>query len=218
MTIFFNIPQANAQAHDGEDDRFIGPGEDINLTQLDPALRHVRLGVGWDANAFDAEAMDLDVSLFLLNIKDQTRVDEDFVFYNNLEVLDGAVKHQGDSRTGAGDGDDETILIDLQGVPFDIVRILVVMTIYQSYEKEQSLSMVRGAYIRFVNEENQYEFFRYNLDDQLKDRQEGGMMIAALDREEGPKWHFRSLAEYAAGGLPDLATRHGIIVKEKQTT
>lgn len=198
-----------------EEDRFVSLGDDINITAKDPTMKHVMLGVGWDSNAFDAEAVDLDVSVFLLDKNDQTRIDEDFIFYNNEEALEGAIKHGGDSRTGAGAGDDESVIVDLQGVPYDILRILVSLTIYQAYEREQSLGAVRGAYIRLCNAENKYEMFRYKLDEHIKDRPEGGMLIAALDRE-GPKWHFRPLAEPVQGGLPEIAENYGIIVKEKQ--
>lgn len=210
---FFDTAYLN-NSHDQDQDRFVELGDDINLSAKDPTMTKIMLGVGWDSNAFDAEAMDLDISLFLLDKNDMTRVDEDFLFYNQEEILDGAVKHMGDSRTGAGEGDDEQILIDLHGVPFDILRIMVSLTIYQSYEKRLELGQVRGAYIRVCNGENKYELCRYVLDEQLKNRPEGGVLIAALDRE-GPKWHFRPLAEFEQMGLPDIATKYGIIVKEK---
>src|SRR5690349_11201078 len=81
-------------------------GDDINLTAKDPSLNKLVIGVGWDLNAFNADALDLDFSLFMLNKDGVTRADEDFVFYNQPVCLDGGIKHGGDSRTGAGDGDD----------------------------------------------------------------------------------------------------------------
>src|SRR5262245_37821024 len=106
-------------------------GDDINIMAKDPSLRRLHIGVGWDLNAFDTDAMDLDVSIFLLGKDEKTRVDEDFIFYNNMQALNGGVKHSGDSRTGAGDGDDESVVIDLQSLPFEVTKAVCVLSIYR---------------------------------------------------------------------------------------
>jgi len=192
-------------------DNLVENGANINLTAKDPALRLVHVGVGWDLNAFESDTLDLDVSCLLLDKDGQTRVDEDLVFYNNPETLGGAVKHNGDSRTGAGDGDDESITIDLHGVPFDVMRALFVISIYQANYKEQSMSMVRNAYIRLVNTDTKHELLRYELQAELQERKEAAMIVGVLDRE-GPKWHFKTMAEFVEGGLPDIAAQRGIII------
>lgn len=195
-------------------DNSIRKGDDVNLTQKDPSLRRVTIGLGWELKAFDVDVIDLDASCFLLDKNDKTRVDADFVFYNNPEGCDGAVKHNGDSRTGAGDGDDETMTIDLHGVPFDIVKIAFAVTIYGAHEKEQKLGMVSNAYLRILNADNGEEMLRYDITSDLQDRSEQGVIVATLDRE-GPKWHVRPVCEFVAGGLSELATRYGIVVAEK---
>ena len=73
-------------------------GEQANLTRLDPTLKRIMVGVGWVVIGFESEAPDLDVSVFLLDKNEKTRMDEDFVFYNNLKSLDGSVEHMGDNR------------------------------------------------------------------------------------------------------------------------
>ena len=93
-------------------------GNDINITAKDPTLRKLLIGVGWELQAFDVSALDMDVSLFLIDKNGKTRADEDFVFYNQKETMDGGVRHNGDSRTSAGEGDDESIYIDLHKVHF----------------------------------------------------------------------------------------------------
>lgn len=196
------------------EDNFVNLGDDINLTAKDPALRNVLIGAGWDLNAFNAEALDLDLSIFLLNKSDMTRHDPDFVFYNQPETLEGGIKHHGDSRTGAGDGDDENITIDLQSVPFDIVRILITITIYKGYEKQQNLDMVRNAYVRLVNSDTKVELCRYNIDQILDDKEETGVLIGAINRE-GPKWHFKPEAEFVPGGLGEMARKYGCIINQE---
>jgi tellurium resistance protein TerD len=189
-------------------------GDDINITAKDPTLQKLMVGVGWDLNVFNADALDLDVSVFMLDKNNQTRMDEDFVFYNQPSTPDGGVKHGGDSRTGAGDGDDEVIFIDLHAVPFDILKIVFTLTIYRGREKQQNMGMVRNAYIRLVNQKGDIELIRYELSSDLEDKQETGMIVASLNRE-GPKWHFTPVAEFVDQGLKDLGPRYGVTIVQQ---
>lgn len=191
----------------------VAKGDDINISELDPTMQRILIGVGWDLRAFDADAIDLDVCCFLLDKDGQTLEDEDFIFYNNLKARAGAVVHNGDSRTGAGDGDDESLTLDLTKIPFDIVRILFVVAIYQGFEKEQNIGMLKNSYIRLVNADTTEELLRYVLQEELEGSRDTAMIVAALDRE-GPKWHFRPLADFPEGGLEGLATNTGIIVAQ----
>lgn len=196
------------------DDGRVYVGDDLNITAKDPTLHKLLVGVGWDLNAFNADSLDLDVSVFLLGKDGLTRKDEDFVFYNQPSTPDGGVKHGGDSRTGAGDGDDETILIDLHAVPFDVLKIVFTLTIYRGKEKGQNMGMVRNAYLRLVNQTNSIELARYILDKDLEDKIETGMLVASLNRE-GPKWHFTPLAEFVEDGLKPIAERYGCVIVQQ---
>lgn len=187
-------------------------GDEVNLLEKDPTMQRVLIGLGWDLNAFDSDPLDLDVSCFLLDKHEKTRVNEDFVFYNNLEGCNGAIVHNGDNRTGAGDGDDESISLDLTGIPFDVIRVAFVLSIYQGEEKEQRLAKVRNAYVRLVNRDNAQEILRYEISPDLEDRAETAMIVAYLNRE-GPKWHFVAAGECVKGGLAKVATNYDIIVK-----
>ena len=195
------------------EDNFVTLGDEVNINEKDPTLKRIVIGAGWDVNAFNADVADFDVSLFLLDKDGQTRVDEDFIFYNQKEAINGGIRHHGDSRTGAGDGDDETISIFLEAIPFDVMQVMIVFSVYKGYELEQNVGMARNAYIRIVNEENNYEIVRYKMDSDIEDRTETGMLAATINRE-GPKWHFKPLAEFYPDGLPEIATKYGIVVKE----
>lgn len=196
------------------EDSLIKAGEEINLMQKDPALKSVKVAMGWEPNAFDGVAIDLDVSAFLLNRDHKTRVDEDFVFYNNMEGSEGAVRHRGDSRHGAGAGDDEVIEIDLQGVPFDVMHIAFVLSVYKGAEREQTLSHVRGAYIRVVNAETGHQILRFQLNELTAERSETAMIVGFLNRE-GPKWHFTADTRFEDGGLTEIAIHYGLdIIKQ----
>ncbi len=192
-------------------DNIIVKGDEVNLAEKDPAMSKILVGIGWDLNAFDVDTLDLDVSCFLLNKDEKTRGDNDFVFYNNMEASDGAVVHNGDSRTGAGEGDDETISIDLNGVPFEVTKIVFVLSIYKGEEKEQTMASLRNSYIRVVNPSNGLEVLRYELKEDVKGSEETGMLVASVNRE-GPKWHFYATGDCVKGGLAKIATDYDIIV------
>ena len=196
-----------------EDNR-VNLGEDINVSEKDPALKKILIGAGWDLNAFNADAVDLDLSLFLLDKDMQTRKDSDFVFYNQGENLENGVRHHGDNRTGAGDGDDENISLDLTAVSFEVMHIALVISIYKGFEKEQNLDMVRNGYVRLVNADNDVELLRFELDQHFKDKNDIGVITGILNRE-GPKWHYKADLDFAPRGLSEIAQRYGIIIGQE---
>jgi len=169
------------------------------------------VGVGWDLKAFESDPLDLDVSIFLLDKDDRTRIDEDFIFYHNLRDKDGAVSHQGDSRTGAGEGDDEIITIDLMELPFDIIKIAFVLSIYNLDYKDHDFSMVKNVYFRIVNDNSEAEIFRFELDEELSEHE--GLIIGYLERM-GAEWIFHAVGETVEGGLGKIASDYGIVVLE----
>lgn len=92
------------------------------------ALQNIIIGLGWDANAFDGGSdFDLDASVFLCGESGKVEKDSNFIFYNNLKAP--GVEHTGDNRTGAGDGDDEVIKVDLNAVEADVHKISFTCTI-----------------------------------------------------------------------------------------
>ena len=193
---------------------FISLGEELNITEKDETIRKVCVAAGWDSFTFNSMTLDMDLSLFLLDRNGKTRVDEDFIFYNQPEALNGGVRHRGDNRSGAGDGDDETISLFLESIPFDILHAYFVLSIYQGYEKEQYMGMARNCYIRLFNEETGEEIVRYKMDVDLKERSETGVVAVALNRE-GPKWHFKPLMEFYPDGLSEIASKYGMVIKDQ---
>ncbi|EPN46897.1 tellurium resistance protein TerD, partial [Pseudomonas syringae pv. actinidiae ICMP 18807] len=91
-------------------------GGNLSLSKTDPTLTSVLIGLGWDPRATDGQEFDLDASAFLLSANGKVRSEADFIFYNQLKSADGSVEHTGDNRTGAGDGDDEVLKVDLTRV------------------------------------------------------------------------------------------------------
>lgn len=186
-------------------------GDELNVTRKDPTMTQIMIGVGWDLRAFESDPLDLDASLFLLDKNDKTRVDEDFIFYNNLVGSDGGVKHMGDSRTGAGDGDDEMIVVDLNLLPYDIMKISFVLSIYNMELKDHNFSMVKNVYFRVVNQNTGHEIFRYELDEELTGDE--GLIIGEMERI-GTEWIFHAIGETVDGGLGKIADNYGMIIAE----
>ena len=186
-------------------------GEEINISRLDPGIRDITVGVGWDLKRFEGDPIDVDASVFLLDKNDKTRQDEDFVFYSNLVGREGAVKHMGDSRTGAGDGDDEKIVVDLMALPFEIVRIAFVLSIYDLDLNSNNFTMVKNVYFRITNNETTLETFRFELDEDMGSGT--GLYIGYLERV-GSDWTYKAVGEPIYGGLAKIATDFGIVVAQ----
>ena len=107
-------------------------GGNVSLSKEAPGLSKILIGLGWDVRATDGADFDLDGSAFLLSASGKVRSDADFVFYNQSKSDNGAVEHTGDNRTGAGDGDDEAIIINLPAVPADVEKIAITVTIHDA--------------------------------------------------------------------------------------
>lgn len=186
-------------------------GEEVNITLKDPTINEIMVGVGWDLKKLDSIPLDLDVSIFLLDNHNKTRVDEDFIFYNNMSGADGSVKHMGDSRTGAGDGDDEIMMLALNELPYDILKISFVLSIYDMDFLSHNFSMVKNVYFRIVNKNTDNEIFRYELDEELIG--EEGLIIGELERV-GSEWIFHAVGETVKGGLGKIADNFGMVIME----
>lgn len=209
------MPDGKKQAEEenalfAPEEHLLQRGDYYNIRKKIPQLTRITIGAGWDHKAFEEDPLDIDLSCFLLNKADQTREDPDFVFYNNDTACAGAVRHNGDSRNGAGDGDDESISIDLNGLPFDVMKVVFTLTIYDAEEREHTMGKVRNLYLRFVNDADQNEIFRYPLSEE-EYAGTTGIKVGELIRE-GPKWYFSALGEPIPGGLARIATQYGLII------
>jgi tellurium resistance protein TerD len=185
-------------------------GQKVDLTKTNPGLSKIIVGLGWDANKFDTgAAFDLDASVFLLNESGKTRSEKDFVFYNNSEGENGSVVHSGDNLTGAGDGDDEQVKIDLQSVPQDVAKIAFTITIHDAESRNQNFGQVSNAFVRVMSEETGEELIRYDLAEDFSI--ETAVVVGELYRHNG-EWKFSAVGSGYQGGLAALATDYGLQV------
>jgi tellurium resistance protein TerD len=184
-------------------------GGNVNLSKEAPGLTKMVVGLGWDARSTDGAAFDLDGAVFLLDAQGKVRSDADFVFYNNLKSVDGSVVHSGDNRTGEGEGDDESVTIDLSRVPADVDKIAVCVTIHDAEQRRQSFGQVSKAFIRCVNANGNTEIARYDLSEDSST--EAAMIFGEIYRA-GADWKFRAIGQGFKGGLGPLAKNYGVNV------
>ena len=182
-------------------------GGNISLSKEAPSMTKMVLGLGWDVRATDGSAFDLDASAFLLNASGKVRSDADFIFYNQAKSADGSVEHTGDNRTGEGDGDDETIVVDLTRVPADVEKVAVAVTIHDAEARNQNFGQVSSAYIRCVNEANNTEVARYDLSEDAS--VETAMIFGEIYRHNG-EWKFKAMGQGFQGGLGPMAKNFGV--------
>ncbi|CAN5283519.1 TerD family protein [soil metagenome] len=182
-------------------------GGNVNLSKEAPSLKKLVIGLGWDPRATDGAAFDLDGSAFLLKTDGKARSDADFIFYNNLKSTDGSVVHAGDNTSGAGDGDDEKLTIDLAMVPAEIEKISIGVTIHEAESRKQNFGMVGKAYIRCLDANGDKEIARYDLSEDSST--ETAMIFGEIYRA-GTEWKFKAIGQGFAGGLAPLARSFGI--------
>ena len=191
-------------------------GQKVSLTKGNPGLSKVVVGLGWDVNQFDTGGdFDLDAAAFLLGESGKVTTSGDFVFYGNLKHSSGAVEHMGDNLTGAGDGDDEQIRIDLSKVPANIQRIAFTCTIYDAETRRQNFGMVSNAFIRIFDETNGQELLRYDLGEVLH-RDGGGVRRAVQEqRRVEVQRHRQRLSGRPGGPVRQLRRGRGISASQK---
>jgi stress response protein SCP2 len=144
-------------------------GQRISLTKEDPSLKQIMCGLGWDVAPKSGgffggnKQFDLDSSVICLDAEKKLTDVKNIIYFGNLRHSSSAIAHQGDNLTGAGEGDDEIINIDLPLIPPSIVYLVFVINIYKCNERRQDFGMVNNAFVRLVNRTSNKELARYNL-------------------------------------------------------
>ena len=189
----------------------LNKGQKVSLTKENPGLANVVVGLGWDINQFDnGGAFDLDTAAFMLGDNGRCPTDKEFIFFGNLNHTSGSVQHLGDNKTGACDGDDEQIRINLTAIPDNISRIAFTVTIYEAEERRQNFGQVNNAFIRIYNENNGEELLRYDLGEDFSI--ETAVVFGELYKHNG-EWKFNAIGGGYQGGLAALCANYGIDVE-----
>ena len=187
----------------------LSKGGNVSLSKEAPGLTAVTVGLGWDVRSTTGTDFDLDASAIALKPDGKVLSDQHFVFFNNLTSPDGSVEHTGDNLTGEGEGDDESIKVDLSRVPADVDKIVFTVSIYDAENRRQSFGQVRNAYIRVVNQAGGAEVTRYDLSEDAST--ETAMIFGEVYRN-GAEWKFRAVGQGYTSGLAGIARDFGVNV------
>lgn len=185
-------------------------GGRINLTKENPSLKKVRAGLGWSPNPTDTgEEFDLDVSVFVCSNSSgapKLLADEFLVFYNNKTSPDGAVVHSGDNRTGEGEGDDETVTVELGKLDPKADELSFVVTIHKAVERKQNFGQVQNSYIKLYDDATGAEVAKYELEDSFST--ETAVQFGSLFKKDG-QWSFKAVGAGFKKGLADFVRIYG---------
>lgn len=187
-------------------------GQKVELRKSDGgSLRRVMVGLGWDevkqSRGFFApkpQDIDCDASAFLC-MGGRLTSNQDVVYFGNLRHGSGAVAHMGDNLTGAGEGDDEQILVDLSVLPGQYDKIVFAVNIYQAAQRRQHFGMIQNAFIRICDAETNQELCRYNLSENYDGMT--AMIFGELYLYKG-QWKFNAIGQPTRGNsISELADK-----------
>ncbi|MCC0176409.1 TerD family protein [Waterburya agarophytonicola K14] len=185
-------------------------GQRISLTKEDPSLKQIMCGLGWDvapkSGGFfgNNKQFDLDSSVICLDADKKLTDVKNIIYFGNLRHSSSAISHQGDNLTGAGEGDDEVINIDLPLIPSNIVYLVLAINIYKCQERKQDFSMVNNAFVRLVNRTTNQELARYDLSG-TEYQGMTGMILADVYRHND-EWKMAAVGNgFKVATLADIA-------------
>jgi tellurium resistance protein TerZ len=172
-------------------------GQKISLDkEAGGALSHVTMGLGWDSVkskgflGFGGKSADIDLDASCLMFDEANRL-VDVVWFRQLRSKDGSIVHTGDNRTGAGEGDDEQIVVDLPQVPPQVKSLVFTVNSFTG----QSFAQVQNAFCRIVNQADGREIARYDLSVQGTHT---AQIMAKVYRHNG-EWKMHAIGENGSG-------------------
>lgn len=188
-------------------------GQKVSLSKEHAGLSKMMVGLGWDeaqkakGGFFVPKPKPIDCDASALLLKNGRLCDKsDIIYFGNLGHKSGAIQHMGDNLTGAGEGDDEQILVDLSRIPAEYDRIVMVVNIYQAVQRKQHFGMIQNAFIRLVDQRNNAEMCKYNLTDDYSGMT--ALIFGEIYRHNG-EWKFNAIGQATTDpGLGELANRY----------
>ena len=181
-------------------------GQKTSLSKMNPNLDNIEVGLGWDIKN---QACDLDASAFMLGANGKVVGDDWFVFYGQPSSPDGSIVHRGDSKDGAGYGDDETISIRLSQMNPAVQKVVFVVTINEALTLGLNFSMVANAYVRIVDKSTNKELCKFNLTDYYSNVT--SMVVGEIYKHNG-EFKLNPVGDGVARDLAGLCEMYGVNV------
>ena len=165
------------------------------------------VGLGWDTNQFETNVdFDLDASIFILGEDKKLLSENHFIFYNNLKCPNEAVVHTGDNLTGEGEGDDESIKIDLSKIDPTASEICIVVTVHDAEERSQNFGQVHNSFIRVLdNTDKDSELMKFELDEDFST--ETAVEFGRIYKRN-EEWKFEAIGTGMKGGLGSFLEKY----------
>lgn len=188
-------------------------GERISLEKVAPGITKVRMDLSWDPIPNTPHSTDLDAFATLLDANGKAIGGNAMVFFGMVKkdgkmVSDcGSVFHTGDNLTGAGDGVDEAIKVDLAKVPANCESIEFGINIYKAAEKSQNFGQVKHPKVAMMDDTTNAVLKSYEPDEDFSTST--GIIIGTLYRRDGG-WNFKAVGEGSKDGLATLRTKYGM--------
>ncbi len=188
-------------------------GQKVDLTKGNAGLKRLIVGLGWDeaekkVGFFGRKKgadIDCDASALVCGAGGKLLDKDDIVYFGNLKHRTGAITHLGDNLTGAGEGDDEQLIVELNGIPESYEKIIFVVNIYKAFERNQHFGMIKNAFIRIVDADTKQELCKYNLSENYNNMT--AMIFGEVYRYKG-EWKFNAIGQPTQDkGLGELAAR-----------
>lgn len=190
----------------------LSKGNKVNLSKeaqsLGIRLTNVNVGLGWDCNTHGGSEHDLDA--WALAVTDQGLKRKNLVYYSNTYDSSMQIHHCGDNLTGAGDGDDEIITINLDKLPDNYRHVLIGVTIFRARNRGQSFKDIDNAFIRLYDSKTGIEICRYN-DNKLKTEFGNcvSLLFGVLTKVNG-QWEFNAVGNGTKfGSVTDALNVYG---------
>ncbi len=185
----------------------LAKGQAVGLTEGNPGLAKMSVGLGWDVNKGNGRDFDLDAFVVCLDDADKS-LPGGVLYYGSPKnatgkpmILNEALVHSGDNLTGVGDGDDETITIDLSAVPANVNKCIIAVNIYEANSRGQNFGMVRNAFARCYDTETKAELCKYDLGEEYSTYQ--GVVFGEVYRYKG-EWKFKASSNGFNGTINDV--------------
>lgn len=180
--------------------RIFGNGQELRKGQkvVLPATSNLKICVGWDTK--DSRC-DVDISSFMLNDARKVISDDWFVFYGMDTSPDGSCKLNVNGTTS----DDKCVDININKINANVSRIVFVLTIDEALTRRLNFSMIKDAYIRVLDGNN--ELYKFTLTDYYDTVT--SMMLGEIYKHNGI-WKFAPIGDGVNKDLAGLCAMYGV--------
>lgn len=167
----------------------LSKGGKINLAKEASGVTEFSIGLGWDVATQVGKEFDLDVAAIPLNTSKKCVEQDGLIFYNNPNWKD-AIKHSGDNRTGSGEGDDETIIVDTTKVPSNVEEVIILVNIHDARNRQQNFGMVNNAYCKLYAKGQTESLAKFDL---TEDASMSRCIVFCRLYKHNGEWKFEAL-------------------------